>query len=91
MRKAQLTRNTKDAMKVRDKLKQSLRNLTGIERQVKLQQFKKQRNRVIGLIRQDEKEYFSKLINNAGNNCWNPINKLLKQRSDNQIPLKEGA
>jgi len=83
-----LSLETKSAMRNRDKLKKDLVSLTGAERMIKLSQFKKERNRVITLVRRDEKENFRKLINDAGySNPWKPINELLKVKKEVSYPL----
>ena len=86
-----LSKETKTAMKTRDRLKKELYGLTGIARDIKLKQFKKERNRVISMIRADEKANVEKLINSdVYKNPWRAVNSLFKNKKDNSIPLKKG-
>ena len=89
-KKCPLNPNTKLAMKTRDKLKNELKDLQGSERVIKLKQFRRERNRVISMVRKDEQEYFAKLISEEGNNNpWKPINEILKVKKDASIPIME--
>ena len=91
-KKCPLSNETRAAMRLRDKIKAEMYPLSGPEKHVKFQQYKKERNRVISLIRRDEKENFKKLVTENGpSNPWKPVNSLLKKEKEHTISLLDGT
>ena len=87
-----LSKECRRMIRERNSAKQELHRNSPNERHIALTKFKKLRNRVVSLIRRDEKEYFDSLIKEDGTeNPWKIVNKMFKKSKKSDLTLSDNG
>jgi hypothetical protein len=86
-----LSEETKQMMKTRDGMRKSINQASAEEKKILHLKYKKTRNRVTNLIRQDNLKYSEERIENAKdeNEIWKVVNEITKPREETTWKLIE--